>query len=367
MSDPSYVSANVNVQSDTLASLVSKTNQLLNSAGITTVTVDPNATIVNATSLGLSTGNGFVNGMFGANTLVASTGIQGGTIGAPDVLNFITNAVAQGTFTANGFTTLANASATHFNTPILTLSAYTVNTINSTSNSTSIGLSSNTEIPTTLAVKNYVANAVANFSSGSVTSVGASGGSTGLVFSGSPVTSTGTLTLANSSLLAIQFGGSGANTGGGALANFAGSVTNGQYLRANGTTITLSAIQSADVPTLNQNTTGNANNVTGIVAIVNGGSGASNKSAAYNNLTPITTTGDIVIGNGTNSATRLPIGSANTVLVSNGTTAAWQSYGAGFGAATLRNVTSAYSSGGQVFVQSSAPTASNAGDIWLQF
>jgi hypothetical protein len=80
---------------------------------------------------------------------------------------------------------------------------------------------------------------------------------------------------------------------------------------------------SADIPTLNQNTTGTASNVTGTVAIANGGTGQTTKSSAYNALTPITATGDLVIGNGTNSATRLPIGTNGYVLTSNGTTASW--------------------------------------------
>jgi hypothetical protein len=42
----------------------------------------------------------------------------------------------------------------------------------------------------------------------------------------------------------------------------AGAVTSGQYLRGNGTDVVMSAIQVADVPTLNQNTTGNAGTVT---------------------------------------------------------------------------------------------------------
>jgi len=38
---------------------------------------------------------------------------------------------------------------------------------------------------------------------------------------------------------------------------------------------------------------------------------------------PITSTGDLIVGNGVNSATRLPIGSNGYVLTSNGTTATW--------------------------------------------
>jgi hypothetical protein len=61
----------------------------------------------------------------------------------------------------------------------------------------------------------------------------------------------------------------------------------------------------------------------GSVAIGQGGTGQTTKAAAYNALTPITTTGDLVIGNGTNSATRLAIGTNGYVLTSNGTTASW--------------------------------------------
>ena len=60
------------------------------------------------------------------------------------------------------------------------------------------------------------------------------------------------------------------------------------------------------------------------VAINRGGTGQTTASAAFNALSPITTTGDLIIGNGTNSATRLGIGTNGYVLTSNGTTAAWQ-------------------------------------------
>ena len=59
------------------------------------------------------------------------------------------------------------------------------------------------------------------------------------------------------------------------------------------------------------------------VAINRGGTGQSTASAGFNALSPITTTGDLIIGNGTSSATRLGIGSNGYVLTSNGTTASW--------------------------------------------
>jgi len=60
------------------------------------------------------------------------------------------------------------------------------------------------------------------------------------------------------------------------------------------------------------------------VTVANGGTGQTSASAAFNALSPITTTGDLIVGNGTNSATRLGIGSSGFVLKSTGTTAAWQ-------------------------------------------
>jgi hypothetical protein len=47
-----------------------------------------------------------------------------------------------------------------------------------------------------------------------------------------------------------------------AMDALAGAVTSGQYLRGNGTDVVMSAIQAADVPTLNQNTTGSAATLT---------------------------------------------------------------------------------------------------------
>jgi hypothetical protein len=63
--------------------------------------------------------------------------------------------------------------------------------------------------------------------------------------------------------------------------------------------------------------------------IANGGTGQTTASAAFNALSPITTAGDLILGNGSNSATRLAIGANNYVLTSNGTTAVWAASGGG--------------------------------------
>lgn len=107
---------------------------------------------------------------------------------------------------------------------------------------------------------------------GSVTSVDVSGGTTGLTTSGGPITSSGTITLTGT--LGIANGGSGQTTAQAALNAFAGAVTSGQYLRGNGTNILLSAIQAADVPTLNQNTTGSAGSVANAVTFTTTGGAA---------------------------------------------------------------------------------------------
>ena len=60
------------------------------------------------------------------------------------------------------------------------------------------------------------------------------------------------------------------------------------------------------------------------VSVANGGTGQATTAAAFNALSPITSTGDLIVGNGTNSATRLGIGTSGFVLKSTGTTAAWQ-------------------------------------------
>lgn len=201
-----------------------------------------------------------------------------------------------------------------------------------------------------------------------------SAGTTGFT----PSTGTaGAITLAGT--LALTNGGSGQTTAQLAMNAFAGAVTSGSYLRGNGTNVVMNTIQVADVPTLNQNTTGTASNVTGTVAIANGGTGQttaaaaitaltgtqtsayylrsngtnatlsalsaadltgtvaiasggtgqSTASAAFNALSPVTTTGDLIIGNGANSATRLAIGANGYLLTSNGTTASWVAAPAG--------------------------------------
>jgi hypothetical protein len=116
-----------------------------------------------------------------------------------------------------------------------------------------------------------------------------------------------------------------------------GTPTSGNLTNCTGYTY---ANLAGTVPTWNQNTTGTAAGLSATLAITSGGTGQTTASAAFNALSPITTTGDLILGNGTNSATRLPIGANTYVLTSNGTTAAWSSLGSGVLAKDIQVYTS---------------------------
>ena len=87
--------------------------------------------------------------------------------------------------------------------------------------------------------------------------------------------------------------------------------------------------------------------VTGTLGIANGGTGQTTATAAFNALSPITTAGDLILGNGANSATRLGIGTNGYVLTSNGTTASW---------AAIPTTVSSFSAGTTGFTPSTATT-----------
>ena len=91
-----------------------------------------------------------------------------------------------------------------------------------------------------------------------------------------------------------------------------------------------------------------ANDVTGTLPVVNGGTGQTTAAAAFNALAPVTSTGDLIVGNGANSSTRLPIGSNGFLLSSDGTTAVWT-------AASASGVTS-FSAGTTGFTPSTGST-----------
>jgi len=154
---------------------------------------------------------------------------------------------------------------------------------------------------------------------GTVTSVATAGSVSGLTLTGGPITSSGTITL----------GGTLAVT----PSDFASQTANTFLAAPNGSAGTPSfrAIVAADVPTLNQNTTGTADNVTGTVAIANGGTGQTSQTAAFDALSPTTTKGDLIVSNGTDNV-RLAVGTDAYVLTADAASAAgvkWAAAAAG--------------------------------------
>ncbi len=92
-----------------------------------------------------------------------------------------------------------------------------------------------------------------------------------------------------------------------AMDNLAGATTSGQYLRGNGSDVVMSAIQAADVPTLNQNTTGTAAGLSATLAETSGGTG----ETSYTN-------GQLLIGNAAGGLTKATLTAGSNVTVTNG-------------------------------------------------
>jgi hypothetical protein len=92
-----------------------------------------------------------------------------------------------------------------------------------------------------------------------------------------------------------------------------GSVTASQ-LTSNVATGTAPLVVTSTTPVANLNIGGNAANVTGSVAIANGGTGQTTKTAAFDALSPMTASGDIIYGGTSGTGTRLAKGTDGQVL-----------------------------------------------------
>jgi hypothetical protein len=113
------------------------------------------------------------------------------------------------------------------------------------------------------------------------------------------------LTSAVTGILPVANGGTGNTTAQAEMNRVAAAVTSGQYLRGNGTNVVMSAIQVADVPTLNQNTTGSSGSCTGNAATAT--------NVAYTGLTgPVTIWNQNTTGTAAGLSATLAIGSGGT-------------------------------------------------------
>lgn len=144
------------------------------------------------------------------------------------------------------------------------------------------------------------------------TAIGAGTGTVTSVTGTSPVASSGGATPAIS--LASGYGDT-QNPYASKTANFVLAAPNGTAGAP-----TFRAVVAADIPTLNQNTTGTASNVTGTVAIANGGTGQTTQTAAFDALAPTTTKGDLIAHNGTDNV-RVAVGTNGYVLTADSTAA----------------------------------------------
>jgi hypothetical protein len=247
-------------------------------------------TLTNIGNASLTNSTITING----NSTALGGSVSVGTVTSVDLTAGTGMSVSGGPITGSGSITVTNTAPDQVvsiaaGTGISTSGTYPNFTVTNTAPDQTVAIASGTGISVTGTYPNFTVANTAPSSGGTVTSVGGTGTVNGITLSGT-VTSSGNLTLGGTlsgvslstqvtGTLPIANGGTGETTRQAAMDALAGAVTSGQYLRGNGTDVVMSAIQAADVPTLNQNTTGTAANVTGTVAVANGGTGLTSLTA----------------------------------------------------------------------------------------
>ena len=345
--------------SQSFGAWLSTTNRLANIVSQNTVTVD--------TSSGgsLSTGNGYVNGYFGANYLYVANGLSGGNVSSNGVLNVVSNAafkystsnlmtltantsesvltvnvniinITANTISITGNTTFANA-VTFTNTvfwnstetPIFSANVIVNNsitvgnsTVNAVINSTSLALSNSTvsyvfASPNSAqyAANNYYLNAngqwaavVAVTPNGSNTQVqfndsSAFGGSSGLTFNKLSNTLTvGTVTVNSTVINSTSY-----IIGSSFISNTSGVYTNG--------TVNAASLTTSGVTT----------NTSGVYPATNSSGTALGGSTQRWNITAntINTSGTLTIGTGGGLNANGSVGTNGDALFSNGSSVYW--------------------------------------------
>ena len=285
-------------------------------------------------AISLASGYGDTQNPYASNTANYVLATPNGTAGVPTFRAIVAADIP--TLNQNTTGTAANVTDSS-NSTLVTLSALSLpysqlsGTVptwnqNTTGTAANITASSNATL-TTLSSLSLPGSQVSGDISGNAANVTASNNSTlttlsSLSLPGSQVTGNIGGNAANvTGTVAIANGGTGQTTAAAAITALSGTQTSGRYLRSDGTNTALAAIVAGDVPTLNQNTTGtaanvtassnstlttlsalslpgsqvsgnisgNAANVTGIVAVANGGSGTATPSLVAG--TNVTVTG----------------------------------------------------------------------------
>lgn len=290
-----------------LASSTYATSVTTFSAGTTgfTPSTATNGVVTLAGTLASTNGGTGLTTFVSANNALYSTSSSALTVGTLPVLaggTGVTTSTGSGSIVLNTTPTLI--------TPIL-------GTPNSGTLTNCIGLPISTGVS---GLGTGIATALA-VNTGTAGSIVVNGGVLGTPSSGTLTNATGLpLTTGVTGTLPVANGGTGTTT-----APTAGSIVYGASASAQGYTVagtTGQALLSG----------GTGSPTWGTLGIASGGTGQTSATAAFNALSPITTTGDLIIGNGTNSATRLAIGTNAFVLTSNGTTASWQAIPTSFAA-----------------------------------
>jgi hypothetical protein len=243
---------------------------------------------------------GYLNGSWssfasgsGVTSIATGNGLTGGPITSTGTISIDTSIVA----TLTGTQTLTNKTLT---SPVLTTPALGTPASGVMTNVTGLPLA--TGVTGTLPVLNGGTGATDATTARSNLSAAASGANTDIT---SVALTTGTITTTPS-----------ANT----------DIANKLYVDNAAATGVASFSAGTTGFTPNSATTG-AVTLAGTLTVANGGTGQTTAGAAFNALSPITTAGDLILGDGTNSATRLAIGANGYLLTSNGTTASWAAAG----------------------------------------
>lgn len=165
---------------------------------------------------------------------------------------------------------------------------------------------------------------------GTVTSVQTSGGTTGMVFTGGPITSSGTMTM--SGILSISNGGTGANTAPGALNNLLppqggqpgyvlttnGSTASWQPSAGGVTSVNASGGTTGLLFTGGPITSSGTLTMSGVLGVANGGTGQTTLTGLMNSVLPP------------------QAGNAGKYLQTNGSTPSWQTVTASPGGASTQ-------------------------------
>ncbi len=140
--------SNVDVTVDTFSVMVSRVNQLADAMSNHTVTLDTSA------SGNSSSGNGFISGIFGANTIAVGTNIRGGSVNQSANLNVTSNTVFESNVVFGDVVTF-NSAISLANGISVNSAANFSNTISITGNATlsnSVIILGNTTLSNTLSV-----------------------------------------------------------------------------------------------------------------------------------------------------------------------------------------------------------------------